>query len=136
VHAVATFSAIAGSCGLRTDSLEDSGPPQFQDPLTAYSDGKVATRIGNFLFDYLAPTRTNFDSFSVKSISRLIETTACQSWRVFETRVYARLHSFGARAWCCTSVKGAGSYLAGMAVAIPILNVDGPRHTNNFSKNI
>jgi len=32
--------------------------------------------------------------------------------------------------------KGAGSYLAGMAVAIPILNVDGRRHTNNFSKNI
>ena len=32
------------------------------------------------------------------------------------------------------SVKGAGSYLAGMAVAIPILNVDGRRHTNNFSK--
>ena len=31
---------------------------------------------------------------------------------------------------------GAGSYLAGMAVAIPILNVDGRRHTNNFSKNI
>jgi len=30
--------------------------------------------------------------------------------------------------------KGAGSYLAGMAVAIPILNVDGRRHTNNFSK--
>jgi len=34
------------------------------------------------------------------------------------------------------SGKGAGSYLAGMAVAIPILNVDGRRHTNNFSKNI
>ena len=34
------------------------------------------------------------------------------------------------------AVKGAGSYLAGMAVAIPILNVDGRRHTNNFSKNI
>jgi len=34
------------------------------------------------------------------------------------------------------SDKGAGSYLAGMAVAIPILNVDGRRHTNNFSKNI
>ena len=33
-------------------------------------------------------------------------------------------------------VKGAGSYLAGMAVAIPILNVDGRRHANNFSKNI
>ena len=33
-------------------------------------------------------------------------------------------------------IKGAGSYLAGMAVAIPILNVDGRRHTNNFSKNI
>jgi len=33
-------------------------------------------------------------------------------------------------------LKGAGSYLAGMAVAIPILNVDGRRHTNNFSKNI
>jgi len=33
-------------------------------------------------------------------------------------------------------VKGAGSYLAGMAVAIPILNVDGRRHTNNFSKYI
>jgi len=32
--------------------------------------------------------------------------------------------------------KGAGSYLAGMAVAIPILNVDGRRHANNFSKNI
>jgi len=32
--------------------------------------------------------------------------------------------------------KGAGSYLAGMAVAIPILNVDGRRHINNFSKNI
>ena len=32
--------------------------------------------------------------------------------------------------------KGAGSYLAGVAVAIPILNVDGRRHTNNFSKNI
>jgi len=32
--------------------------------------------------------------------------------------------------------KGAGSYLAGMAVAVPILNVDGRRHTNNFSKNI
>ena len=33
--------------------------------------------------------------------------------------------------------KGAGSYLAGMAVAIPILNVDGRRHTNNFNvKNI
>ena len=32
--------------------------------------------------------------------------------------------------------KGAGSYLAGMAVAIPTLNVDGRRHTNNFSKNI
>ena len=32
--------------------------------------------------------------------------------------------------------KGAGSYLAGMAVAIPILNVDGRRHTNNFSKDI
>jgi len=31
--------------------------------------------------------------------------------------------------------KGAGSYLAGMAVAIPILNVDERRHTNNFSKN-
>ena len=31
-------------------------------------------------------------------------------------------------------LKGAGSYLAGMAVAIPILNVDGRRHTNNFSK--
>jgi len=41
---------------------------------------------------------------------------------------------------CSVSVmnvrKGAGSYLAGMAVAIPILNVDGRRHTNNFSKNI
>jgi len=35
-----------------------------------------------------------------------------------------------------TAAKGAGSYLAGMAVAIPILNVDGRRHTNNFSKNI
>ena len=35
-----------------------------------------------------------------------------------------------------TGAKGAGSYLAGMAVAIPILNVDGRRHTNNFSKNI
>ena len=35
-----------------------------------------------------------------------------------------------------TSSKGAGSYLAGMAVAIPILNVEGRRHTNNFSKNI
>jgi len=35
-----------------------------------------------------------------------------------------------------TCIKGAGSYLAGMAVAIPILNVDGRRHTNNFSKNI
>ena len=34
------------------------------------------------------------------------------------------------------AIKGAGSYLAGMAVAIPILNVDGRRHTNNFSKNI
>ena len=34
------------------------------------------------------------------------------------------------------SSKGAGSYLAGMAVAIPILNVDGRRHTNNFSKDI
>ena len=34
------------------------------------------------------------------------------------------------------NTKGAGSYLAGMAVAIPILNVDGRRHTNNFSKNI
>jgi len=33
-------------------------------------------------------------------------------------------------------IKGAGSYVAGMAVAIPILNVDGRRHTNNFSKNI
>ena len=33
-----------------------------------------------------------------------------------------------------TTAKGAGSYLAGMAVAIPILNVDGRRHTNNFSK--
>ena len=32
----------------------------------------------------------------------------------------------------CTVFKGAGSYLAGMAVAIPILNVDGRRHTNNF----
>jgi len=32
--------------------------------------------------------------------------------------------------------KGAGSYLVGMAVAIPTLNVDGRRHTNNFSKNI
>ena len=30
------------------------------------------------------------------------------------------------------NIKGAGSYLAGMAVAIPILNVDGRRHTNNF----
>ena len=36
----------------------------------------------------------------------------------------------------CSVAKGAGSYLAGMAVAIPILNVDGRRHTNNFSKNI
>ena len=35
-----------------------------------------------------------------------------------------------------SAAKGAGSYLAGMAVAIPILNVDGRRHTNNFSKNI
>ena len=32
--------------------------------------------------------------------------------------------------------KGAGSYLAGMAVAIPILNVDGRRHTNNFENTI
>ena len=40
-------------------------------------------------------------------------------------------------ALCGTRIfKGAGSYLAGMAVAIPILNVDGRRHTNNFSKNI
>ena len=30
--------------------------------------------------------------------------------------------------------KGAGSYLAGMAVAIPILNGDGRRHTKNYSK--
>ena len=35
-----------------------------------------------------------------------------------------------------TGSKGGGSYLAGMAIAIPILNVDGRRHTNNFSKNI
>jgi len=40
------------------------------------------------------------------------------------------------RAKHVVSTKGAGSYLAGMAVAIPILNVDGRRHTNNFSKNI
>ena len=32
--------------------------------------------------------------------------------------------------------KGAGSYLAGMAVAIPILNVDGRRHINNFEYTI
>ena len=38
--------------------------------------------------------------------------------------------------WDDATNKGAGSYLAGMAVAIPILNVDGRRHTNNFSKNI
>ena len=38
----------------------------------------------------------------------------------------------GIHGWDIT--KGAGSYLAGMAVAIPILNVDGRRHTNKFSK--
>jgi len=32
--------------------------------------------------------------------------------------------------------KRAGSYVAGMAVAISILNVDGRRHTNNFCKNM
>ena len=35
--------------------------------------------------------------------------------------------------WHSAGDKGAGSYLAGMAVAIPILNVDGRRHTNNFT---
>jgi len=40
------------------------------------------------------------------------------------------------RSYRLYTLKGAGSYLAGMAVAIPILNVDGRRHTNNFSKNI
>ena len=44
---------------------------------------------------------------------------------VYLGRVWGTVHGVG---------KGAGSYLAGMAVAIPILNVDGRRHTNNFSK--
>jgi len=33
-------------------------------------------------------------------------------------------------------LKGAGSYLAGMAVAIPILNGDGRSHTKNNSKDL
>ena len=65
--------------------------------------------------------------------------------------IHSKAHSLAFRSRSCSSVlsdknrrwgrviipaKGVGSYLAGMAVAIPILNVDGRRHTNNFSKNI
>ena len=54
------------------------------------------------------------------------------------TRAYLVLNTYGTRLQLMflEPTKGAGSYLAGMAVAIPILNVDGRRHTNNFSKNI
>ena len=43
---------------------------------------------------------------------------------------------FGSNWRVVTLCKGAGSYLAGMAVAIRILNGDGRRHTKNYSEDL
>jgi len=78
-------------------------------------------------------------TFSVTclTVASLITKSCQQRWPIHSCSFYKVVHQ---QIWGVVVdftlhvVKGAGSYLAGMAVAIPILNVDGRRHTNNFSK--
>ena len=72
----------------------------------------------------------------MNSLSQSVQSGSA-TWRLLMNRGEGvALDTLALTAVSCTRIKGARSYLAGMAVAIPILNVDGRRHTNNFSKYI